>query len=505
MRTVAIDVVSCGWKYVLACAAGARPFAMMVVVVSLACVMCACASTATATAGAGTAPIKTLLVTGQNNHNWQFTSRLHAETLQASGRFSVDITDEPAKTLADAAKLAGYQLVVLDYNGPRWGEAAEKNFAAAVQKGLGVLVIHASNNAFEGWPEYEKMVALCWRKETGHGKFHVFDVDATKERHPVTDGVAPIVQHPDELYHRLANPQKVEFTTLLDAYSDPETGGVGTREPMAIVLQFGKGRIFHTPLGHVWLGAQDQKASICDPQFKTLICRGGEWAATGAVTLPIAWADTRAHNTLTAQESAAGWKLLFDGTVATGLRGFKAKEMPVEGWKSENGTLHHVANGGGGDLVTRDEYADVEFSVEWKISPKGNSGIMYRVSEDQNTPWLTGPEMQILDDGGHPDKDNPKTRAGTMYGLYACAFDVSRPAGEWNTAMVRIRGSKVEHWLNGWKVVDADLAGDDLKKLIAGSKFKDFPKFAKNAKGRIALQDHGDDVWFRNIKVRELK
>jgi len=451
------------------------------------------------------AAIKTLLITGENNHNWQFTSRVHADTLAASGRFDVTITDDPAKTLADAKGLGGYQLFVLDYNGPRWGEAAEKNFASAVQGGAGVVVIHASNNAFVGWAEYEKMIALCWRDGTGHGQFHAFNVDQTKEQHAITSGMNPIVQHPDELYHQLANPQKAAFTTLLDAYAAPETGGNGKREPMAIVLNYGKGRVFHTPLGHVWPGTHDQKSSVCDPQFKTLLCRGAEWAATGNVTVSGAWNDVRSHNMLSAAEKAAGWKLLFDGTTVGGMRAFKGKDMPADGWIVEDGTLRHVAKKGGGDIITREEFEDFEFSVEWKVSPGGNSGIMYRVSEDQDTTWLSGPEMQILDDGGHPNKDNPKTRAGTMYDLYACNFNVSRPAGEWNHAVVRVVGTKVEHWLNGWKVVETDLAGDEFKALVAAAKFKDMPRFGKNASGHVALQDHGDDVWFRNLKVRELK
>src|SRR6185369_16193301 len=129
-------------------------------------------------------------------------------------------------------------------------------------------------------------------------------------------------EHPDELYHKLVNSQKAEFHLLGQAFSDTSTGGTGQNEPMAITLEFGKGRIFATPLGHVWLDGGVQKYSICDANFKTLLCRGAEWAATGKVTLPVKWADVTTHNTLTDKEKTAGWTSLFDGRTTKGWRAF---------------------------------------------------------------------------------------------------------------------------------------------------------------------------------------
>lgn len=453
-------------------------------------------------------PIKALLITGHNNHNWQYTSRLHEETLEATGKFDVDVTDDPAAALADAGSLKKYQVFVLDYNdshaAKRWGDAAEKNFASAVEAGTGVVAIHSANNAFKGWTQYEKMLGLMWRDGTGHGKFHTFDVIFTDTKHPITAGLSNLTGHPDELYHALVNSQNATFHLLGQAMSSKESGGTGKNEPMAFTLEFGKGRVFATPLGHVWKDDQGTKVSIVSPGFKTLLCRGAEWAALGTVSLPATWTDTRPHNTLSAQESKEGWKLLFDGKTTSAWHGYKKDAFPTEGWIVQDGALVHAGGKGGGDIITNDSYQDFEFACDWKVAKGGNSGIMYHCTEDRNYPWETGPECQILDDANHQDGKKPKTRAGTLYDVLACNADVSRPAGEWNTARVVVKGTRIEHWLNGFKVVDIDTASDDYKKAIAESKWANAADYNKRPKGGIALQDHGDEVQFRNIKVRSL-
>jgi type 1 glutamine amidotransferase len=255
-------------------------------------------------------PIKALLVTGVNNHNWKYTSRVHADTLEATGKFKVDITENPEAVLADKAVLAGYKVVVLDYNDfdhpKRWSEQAEKGFEAAVNDGMGVVAIHSANNAFKGWAAYESMLGLMWREGTGHGAYHAFDISWVDPQHPITKGLQPFKQHPDELYHKLVNSQNVKFHLLAQANSETAKGGTGKQEPMAFTLSFGKGRIFATPLGHVWENAPETKGSVLDPNLRILICRGAEWAATGAVTLGSEWKDVRTHNTLSDAEAAAG-------------------------------------------------------------------------------------------------------------------------------------------------------------------------------------------------------
>jgi type 1 glutamine amidotransferase len=459
-------------------------------------------------------PIRTLLITGVNNHNWQYSSRLHADTLEATGRFAVDITDSPEAVLGDPKKLSGYSLFVMDYNDyespQRWNETSERNFVAAVKNGAGVVAIHSANNAFKGgggWSDYEKMLGLLWREGTGHGKVHEFAVEFVDSKHPVTAGLAGFTTN-DELYHKLVNTQKSEYHLLARAMSSKERGGTGEFEPMAFTLEFGKGRVFATPLGHVWTGAIETKTSITSNGFKSLVARGAEWAATGAVTLPAEWKDIRTHNVLTAEEKAAGWTLLFDGTNPPAMKGWKSDGVwPPKGWELKDGTIHRPGadlGPGSRDLITNEQFGDFEFSVEWKIAPGGNSGIMYRCSEEFDFPWRTGPEMQILDNAKHQDGKDPKTSAGALYAIKAPAFDVARPAGEWNHAVVIAKGTSIQHWLNGLKIVDVDLTSDEYKTAHDASKWKSMPEMGTKAKGVIALQDHGDEVWFRNVKVRRL-
>lgn len=460
-------------------------------------------------AAAGAAePIKALLITGTNNHNWKYTSRMHADTLEATGRFDVDITDTPEVTLADPKGLSGYQVFVLDYNdsgkSKRWGPAAEAAFTKAVADGAGVLAIHSADNAFVGWADYEKMLGLMWRDGTGHGPFHTFDIEWTDTTHPVTKGLPPFKDHPDELYHKLVNSQNAQYKLLAQAMSATDKGGTGKNEPMAFTLEFGKGRIFATPLGHVWEGSDPQKASISDPNFKILIARGAEWAATGAVTLPVEWKDVRTHNTLSDAEKKAGWTLLFDGTTSANWRGFKKDKFPDKGWSIQDGTIMVSAGGGGGDICSDEEYGDFEFVCDFLVAKGANSGIMYRCSEDHTYPWETGPEFQILDDANHQDGKKPQTRCGTLYDIIANSADVARPAGEWNHARIVIKGTHREHWLNGIKVVDIDTAGDAYAAAHKASKWPGMKNYNTKSKGHICLQDHGDDVAFRNIKVKPL-
>lgn len=455
-------------------------------------------------------PIRTLLLTGHNNHNWQYTSRVHAETLESTGRFAVTISDDPAKALvAKPADGKPWQLFVIDYNDlqapKRWGDAAERNFTKAVSDGAGVVSVHASDNAFNGWADYERMLGLMWREGTGHGKFHTFTVTTVDAADPIMAGLPPSFETTDELYHKLVNSQATTPHLLAQAMSTKESGGTGENEPMAFTLQFGKGRIFATPLGHVWNGSDSQKTSITNTNFRVLLCRGAEWAATGAVTMGKEWQPTAADasaNTLTDAEKADGWTLLFDGKSTDNFRGYKKTEFPKEGWVVENGILKHIGGKGGGDIVTTDQYDDFEFKVDWRAAEGANSGVIYRCTEDHNFPWETGPEMQILDDARHPDGKKPRTRAGTLYDIVPCAVDVSRPAGEWNHARLVANGTKIEHWLNGFKVVDIDTTSDAYKKALAESKWPGMKDYNTRKKGHIDLQDHGDTVEFRNIKVR---
>jgi cytochrome c len=208
-----------------------------------------------------------------------------------------------------------------------------------------------------------------------------------------------------------------------------------------------------------------------------------------------------AQNVLTPAELAGGWRLLFDGKTTQGWRGYKQKEIP-KGWEAIGGAL--VRTNGGGDIVTDDEFQDFELALDWKIAPGGNSGIMTRVTEDHDAPWQTGPEMQILDNAKHEDGRNPLTSAGACYALYAPKWDLTRAPGSWNRTRILVQGRHTEYWLNGEKVVEYELDGSEWRALVAGSKFASMPDFSKRARGHIALQDHGDRVSFRNIKIRPI-
>lgn len=241
--------------------------------------------------------LNVLLITGANNHDWEFTSPLLKRVLESTGRFQVTITSNPSLTLAEE-DLQQYDLFFLDYNGARWGPRAERRFDAAVKSGVGVVVMHAANNAFPGWIDFETLVGHCWRKGTGHGRFHKFDIAMINRDHPIMGGhqygyVPDFRAHPDELYHRLEHMHGADHEVLAHAYSNPSTGGTGRLEPIVTVLRHGKGRVFHTPLGHVWRNQPETQASVEDPQFQTLIARGAEWAGSGTVTLKAPWREKK--------------------------------------------------------------------------------------------------------------------------------------------------------------------------------------------------------------------
>lgn len=207
------------------------------------------------------------------------------------------------------------------------------------------------------------------------------------------------------------------------------------------------------------------------------------------------------QNQLSEAEKKDGWRLLFDGTTMKGWHNFK-KKGPVEGWKVVDGALLRV--GQGGDLVTDESFDNFEIKLDWRIATGGNSGVMFRVSEDEDYPWRTGAEMQVLDNAEHPDGRNPKTSAGSDYALIAPPKDVTKPIGLFNEARIVCNGPHVEYWLNGLKTAEYEINSPEWKALVEASKFKDMPRYAQNKTGVIALQDHGDRVWYRNIKIRPL-
>ncbi len=227
-------------------------------------------------------------------------------------------------------------------------------------------------------------------------------------------------------------------------------------------------------------------------------------------------------NALTEEEKAEGWRLLFDGRTLAGWRGIGQEGIPAGHWVVEDGAIKKVAGGEiprqadgqpvqGGDLITVERYADFELGLEWKISPGGNSGIKYNVSEEMSMAVsppqaAIGFEYQLIDDNANPDAlVGPNRTAAALYDLIAPQNKALRPVGEYNETRIVFRGGHGEHWLNGQKVLEFDLGTPEMLGLIAASKYRDIPGFGEKRRGHIVLQDHGNAVWFRNIKIRESK
>lgn len=226
-------------------------------------------------------------------------------------------------------------------------------------------------------------------------------------------------------------------------------------------------------------------------------------------------ANNHTYENTTAVVKKKGWVSLFDGKTTKGWHSY-GKTTAGEAWKVTDGALYLYASKKdkadwqsktGGDLVTDGEYENFHLKLDWKISKNGNSGIIFWVQDDPSKykyVWNTGPEMQVLDNDGHPDGKINKHRAGNLYDLIAGKEGVVKAVGEWNTAEIISNKGKLDFILNGVTVVSTTYGDDNWRQMIAGSKFKSMPDFAKVFKGHIALQDHGGDVWFRNIMIKQL-
>jgi hypothetical protein len=243
---------------------------------------------------------------------------------------------------------------------------------------------------------------------------------------------------------------------------------------------------------------------------------------SSASSPPAGETSAPAHpNQLSDAERATGWRSLFDGRTLTGWRGLGYPSVPTAHWTVDNGTIKKIASGkvpvqadgqpsAGGDLMTNDTFRDFELAWDWKMTPAGNSGVKYNVSEELSTAMdpphaAKGFEYQIIDDDRHPDGKLPTHRTGALYDLIAPNENKHvNPVGEWNHSVLIFNGNHGEHWLNGQKVVEYDLDSPAMATALAKSKYAPISWFATRRAGHIVLQDHGDEVYFRNLKIREL-
>ena len=203
----------------------------------------------------------------------------------------------------------------------------------------------------------------------------------------------------------------------------------------------------------------------------------------------------------TAATSAQGWRNLIDPTMSA-WRGYKEQAMPA-GWKVENGELSKTASVN--DIITRDQYGDFDLEFEWKLHPGGNAGVFYRGTEDAEKIYYTAPEYQLLDDARHPDGKSRLTSAGSDYALYAARAGVVKPANQWNSSRIVAKGSHVEHWLNGEKLLEYDVGSPDWEARLKKSKFANWAQYGRIATGHIGIQgDHEGELAIRNMRIRPL-
>jgi len=206
---------------------------------------------------------------------------------------------------------------------------------------------------------------------------------------------------------------------------------------------------------------------------------------------------------LTPEQQAVGWRSLFDGTSTSAWRGYKSPTFPA-GWRIADGVL--TKSGSVGDLVSKDQFGNFELALDWNLSTGGNAGVFYRGTEEYDHIYWSAPEYQLLDDANHPDGKSRLTSAGAAYALYPSPAGVVKPAGEWNSTLIVVNGSRVQHWLNGQRLLEYELGSPDWEAKVKASKFVAYPNYGRAARGYIGIQgDHDGVLSIRNVRIREIK
>ena len=479
-----------------------------------------CALALAAVCPAADTKIPVLIVDGVNNHDWAAATRSTKLILESSGRFTVDVSTYPAKP-----DFSRYRVVINNFNGghtaagTRWPREVEQALEAYVRNGGGLVILHAANNAFLEWPEYNEMIGLGWRDPSfgsgvrigpggelgtvpkgsglapGHGPRHDFEVFVRDKQHLITRGLPEHWRHPaEQLTHGQHGPAE-GLTVLTYAFSEVSKQG----EPMDWVREYGRGRVYTTMLGHTW--KDELNPNYDDLQFQTLLARGVEWAATGSVTLPptLGWTSLFNGKTLEGWEPRGDstWTVMPDGALF-GQRTHAHAENPLGAWpiqeKPFNSWVYRQAW-----LYTKKEYGQYDLHLEYWLPPHTNSGISIRdrsrghyaigeadaarpelASFEKTTPAHIGYEIQIIDD------DREKYQSGSVY-LFSPAKAGVQRVGEWNSLEVSSRNEMIRVWVNGELVSES--AGDPQRSKV----------------GPIGLQLHDQftTMMFRNLRIRE--
>ena len=219
-------------------------------------------------------------------------------------------------------------------------------------------------------------------------------------------------------------------------------------------------------------------------------------------SVPAASSTASGATPLTAEQRAAGWRSLFDGTTTSAWRGYHEATLPA-GWRIVDGVL--TKTGSVNDIITKDQFGNFELALDWKLSPGGNAGVFYRGTEEYDHIYWSAPEYQLLDDAGHPDGRSRLTSAGANFGLYPSPAGIVKPGGEWNSTLIVVNGNNVQHWMNGQKLLEYDLASPDWEAQVKASKFIAYPHYGRAPRGYIGIQgDHDGALWIRNVRIREI-
>ncbi|MCA9126254.1 MAG: DUF1080 domain-containing protein, partial [Planctomycetales bacterium] len=443
----------------------------------------------------GAEPLKVLLVDGQNNHKWQETTPLIKSCLESTGIFAVDVATSPAKggdMSTFAPKFTDYAVVVSNYNGEPWSKSTSQAFAEYVSNGGGFVSVHAADNSFPDWPAYNEMIGLGgWggRNEKdgpyvrfrddkfvrdtapgrggSHGRRHPFEVIVRDTRHPITKGIpGSWLQAEDELYAELRGPA-TNMEVLATAFSDKSTGGTGEHEPILMVLSFGKGRVFHTTMGH------DNK-SMSGTAFQVTLNRGTEWAATGKVTQPSVTAALMSAQEpvmrdptqlkLPVGHDKADFSKIPDIESGNWVSIFNGSDL--SGWSQKNGlATYHVQDGAvvgktainspNSFMCSEKDYADFELTFEVKVDEGLNSGVQIRSKSlaEFNDGRVHGPQVEI---------ETGPAEAGYVYGEATGRGWLSphQPPtdafknDEWNRFVIRAVGPRIQTWINGIAIED---------------------------------------------------